>query len=126
MSVINLTSAMGILAMLNEPQPILKNHALWNLNNLVDRFWPEISTRLPIIESLYEDETFEHRQLAALLVSKVLYYLGELKESLSYALKAGNLFDVSEESDYVHTLLGKNKAVDGYFLRIVPFDQFKS
>ena len=39
---------------------------------------------------------------------QVFYYLGELNDSLSYALGAGPLFDVSEDSDYVHTLLGKN------------------
>ena len=57
-------------------------------------------------ESLYEDEEFDQRQLAALVVSKVFYYLGELNDSLSYALGAGPLFDVSEDSDYANTLLG--------------------
>lgn len=38
---------------------------------------------------------------------QVFYYLGELNDSLSYALGAGPLFDVSEDSDYAHTLLGK-------------------
>ncbi|XP_042487492.1 26S proteasome non-ATPase regulatory subunit 1 homolog A-like, partial [Macadamia integrifolia] len=42
----------------------------------------------------------------------VFYYLGELNDSLSYALGAGPLFDVSEDSDYVHTLLAK--AIDEY------------
>uniref|UniRef100_M4CMX2 26S proteasome non-ATPase regulatory subunit 1 homolog n=1 Tax=Brassica campestris TaxID=3711 RepID=M4CMX2_BRACM len=108
------SSAGGLLAMLNEPQPTLKHHALSRLNNLVDRFWPEISTSVPIIESLYEDEEFDlhQRQLAALLVSKVFYYLGELNDSLSYALGAGAFFDVSEDTDYVHTLLAK--AIDEY------------
>ncbi|KAI7994248.1 hypothetical protein LOK49_LG11G01104 [Camellia lanceoleosa] len=63
-------------------------------------------------ESLYEDEEFDQRQLAALLVSKVFYYLGELNDSLSYALGAGPMFDVSEDSDYVHSLLAK--AIDEY------------
>ncbi|GMP55352.1 hypothetical protein CsSME_00020197 [Camellia sinensis var. sinensis] len=40
----------------------------------------------------------------------VFYYLGELNDSLSYALGAGPMFDVSEDSDYVHTLL----AIDEY------------
>ncbi|XP_020220517.1 26S proteasome non-ATPase regulatory subunit 1 homolog A [Cajanus cajan] len=108
------SSAGGMLAMLNEPHISLKLHALSNLNNLVDTFWPEISTSLPKIESLHEDEEFDQhqRQLAALLVSKVFYYLGELNDSLSYALGAGPLFDVSEDSDYVHTLLAK--AIDEY------------
>ncbi|KAE8714553.1 26S proteasome non-ATPase regulatory subunit 1-like protein A [Hibiscus syriacus] len=108
------SSAGGLLAMLNESNPQLKLHALSNLVEFVDQFWPEISTSVPIIESLYEDEEFgqHQRQLAALLVSKVFYYLGELNDSLSYALGAGPLFDVSEDSDYVHTLLAK--AVDEY------------
>ncbi|KAG6731238.1 hypothetical protein I3842_01G119800 [Carya illinoinensis] len=108
------SSAGGLLAMLNEAHPSLKLHALSNLNNLVDNFWPEISTSVPVIESLYEDEEFDQhqRQLAALLVSKVFYYLSELNDALSYALGAGSLFDVSEDSDYVHTLLAK--AIDEY------------
>ncbi|CAI9762778.1 unnamed protein product [Fraxinus pennsylvanica] len=106
------SSAGGLLAMLNETHPALKLHALSNLNAFVDYFWPEISTSVPIIESLYEDEEFDQRPLAALLVSKVFYYLGELNDSLSYALGAGHLFDVSEDSDYVHTLLAK--AIDEY------------
>lgn len=108
------SSAGGMLAMLHESHISLKIHALSNLNNLVDSFWPEISTSVPLIESLYEDEEFDQhqRQLAALLVSKVFYYLGELNDSLSYALGAGPLFDVSQDSDYVHTLLAK--AIDEY------------
>lgn len=41
------------------------------------------------------------------LFLQVFYYLGELNDSLAYALGAGPLFDVSEESDYVRTLLGE-------------------
>lgn len=41
------------------------------------------------------------------ILSQVFYYLGELNDSLSYALGAGALFDVSEDTDYVHTLLGE-------------------
>ncbi|KAL6582006.1 26S proteasome non-ATPase regulatory subunit 1 B [Orobanche minor] len=106
------SSAGGLLAMLNETHPALKLHALSNLNVFVHYFWPEISDSVTIIESLYEDEEFDQRQLAALLVSKVFYYLGELSDSLSYALGAGSLFDVSEDSDYIHTLLAK--AIDDY------------
>ncbi|KAG6726122.1 hypothetical protein I3842_02G065500 [Carya illinoinensis] len=124
MAAMMVSSAGGLLAMLNETHPSLKLHALSNLNNLVDNFWPEISTSVPVmytlsfadhfLESLYEDEEFDQhqRQLAALLVSKVFYYLSELNDALSYALGAGSLFDVSEDSDYVHTLLAK--AIDEY------------
>lgn len=41
------SSASALLAMLNENHPALKLHALFNLNILVDYFWPEISTSVP-------------------------------------------------------------------------------
>lgn len=106
------STASGLLAMLQEQHPVLKLHALNNLNVLVDHFWPEISTNISAIESLYEDEQFHQRQLAALVASKVFYYLGELNDSLIYALGAGPLFDVSEDSEYVQTLVAK--CVDEY------------
>ncbi|XP_022864396.1 26S proteasome non-ATPase regulatory subunit 1 homolog A-like [Olea europaea var. sylvestris] len=49
---------------------------------------------------------------ALFFCNQVFYYLGELNDSLSYALGAGPLFDVSEDSDYVNTLLAK--AIDEY------------
>ncbi|XP_024382538.1 26S proteasome non-ATPase regulatory subunit 1 homolog A [Physcomitrium patens] len=108
------STASGLLAMLQESHPTLKLHALKNLNVLVDNFWPEISTNISAIESLYEDDTFYERQLAALVASKVFYYLGELNDSLTYALGAGPLFDVSEDTEYVQTLV--TKCVDEYIL----------
>nr|CAH67136.1 B0402A04.3 [Oryza sativa] len=111
-AVATVSSASGILAMLQEPAEELKLHALASLNSVVHLFYPEISTSIPTIESLYEDEDFEQRQLAALVVSKVFYYLGELNDALSYALGAGPLFDISEDSDYAHALLAK--ALDEY------------
>jgi len=56
---------------------------------------------------LYEDEEFDQRQLAALVASKVFFHLGELNDVLSYALGAGALFDVADDSDYAQTLLGE-------------------
>ncbi|KAM3405539.1 hypothetical protein ACQJBY_008188 [Aegilops geniculata] len=106
------SSAGGILAMLHEPAEELKLHALASLNSVVHLFYPEISTSIPAIESMYEDDEFDQRQLAALVVSKVFYYLGELDDALSYALGAGPLFDVSEDSDYAQALLAK--ALDEY------------
>jgi len=106
------SSAGSLLAMLQEPAPELKLHALASLNSLVHAFWHEISTSVSSIESLYEDEEFVQRQLAALVASKVFFYLGELNDALSYALGAGPLFDVSDDSDYAQTLLAK--ALDEY------------
>ena len=53
------------------------------------------------------------------LLEQVFYYLGELNDSLSYALGAGPLFDVSEDSDYAHTLLGED-----YTLALIIFILF--
>ena len=82
------------------------------LDAVVTDFWAEISESLPDIESLYEDEDFPQRSLAALVASKVYYYLGELGDALTYALGAGKLFNVDERSEYVDTLLAK--AIEEY------------
>lgn len=60
-------------------------------------------------EVLYEDESFRSRQFAALVASKVFYHLGAFEESLNYALGAGDLFNVNDNSEYVETIIGKLK-----------------
>ena len=42
----------------------------------------------------------------SLYVVQVFYHLGELDDALTYALGAGQLFDINEQSEYVQTLLG--------------------
>ena len=68
-------------------------------------------TRHAASESLYEGEGLpqEAHDSAALLASKVYYYLGEYDEALSFALNAGNAF--AEEGrtagaeEYVETVV---------------------
>jgi 26S proteasome regulatory subunit N2 len=98
-------------------------YALHRLNAMVDVFWPEISDSISKVyvskfkssflfvlksfsESLYEDENFKHRELAALVSSKVYYHLGSLDNALTYALGAGRLFDVNDKTEYVETIIG--------------------
>ena len=66
------TSAAGILALLEEPQDILKVHGLRMLNDHAMRTnWAEVASAIEIIEGMHEDEFFSHRDLAALVASKV-------------------------------------------------------
>lgn len=58
-------------------------------------------------EILHEDKLFQQNQLAALVASKVYYHLGAFEDSLTYALGAGELFDVNARSEYVETTLGE-------------------
>ncbi|KAG1151716.1 hypothetical protein G6F37_010932 [Rhizopus arrhizus] len=117
-----LTSANGIIALLDEQQLELKVHALQQLNILVDEFWAEISDSIAKIEVLYEDPSFNEKELAALVASKLMkvyYNLGELDDSLSFALGAGQYFDVSDTSEYVTTII--SKCIDKYIsLRASP------
>ncbi|KAI0673424.1 26S proteasome regulatory complex non-ATPase subcomplex Rpn2/Psmd1 subunit [Trametes maxima] len=112
------SSAAGALALLFDPEPLLKQYALKSLNALVPQFWAEISEHIALIESLYESEELPqsaHDQ-AALLASKVYYYLGEYDEALSFALGAGSAFENDSRSpgteEYVETVV--SKAIDRY------------
>ncbi|KAJ6231397.1 26s proteasome non-atpase regulatory subunit 1 [Anaeramoeba flamelloides] len=106
MSVV-LSTASGIIALLDEPDNDLKTYALRKLDGLVDQFWAEISDSIGKIEALYEDEEFPSRTLAAIVASKVYYHLGFLDDSLLFALGAGQLFDVSQRDEFTRTLISK-------------------
>eukprot|EP00887_Chlorella_sp_A99_P004301 scaffold15.g4301.t1 len=106
------TSAASVLALLEEEEDSLKVHALQQLNQQVDQFWFQISGSVGEIEALYEDEEFSHRELAALVASKVFYHLGDLDDALTYALGAGALFDVNDKAEYVLTILAR--CIDRY------------
>lgn len=107
-----ITSAAGIISLLDEEEPQLKEFALHKLNSVVNDFWAEISESVDKIEVLYEDETFRSREFAALVASKVFYHLGAFEESLNYALGAGDLFNVVDNSEYVETIIAK--CIDHY------------
>ncbi|KAJ3908642.1 D-isomer specific 2-hydroxyacid dehydrogenase [Lentinula edodes] len=112
------SSAAGVLALLSEPDPVFKQHALKSLNDLVPRFWAEISEHIALIESLYDNDDMpkDARDSAALLASKVYYFLGEYVESLSFALGAGNAFEAESRvlgsEEYVETVM--SMAIDKY------------
>ncbi|PNW70631.1 hypothetical protein CHLRE_17g727950v5 [Chlamydomonas reinhardtii] len=107
------SSAAGLLSLLAEENDDLKQHALTHLNKVVHDYWFQISGSIGSVEALYEDDDFAHRELAALVASKVFYHLGELDDALNYALGAGSLFDVEEQSEYVTTLVAR--CLDQYF-----------
>ena len=43
------SSAAGVLALLSEPEPLLKQHALKRLNGIVPQFWAEISEYIALM-----------------------------------------------------------------------------
>lgn len=65
------SSAAGVLALLEEEDDALKLRALEQLDRSVHDFWFQISGSIATIEALYEDDGFAHRELAALVASKV-------------------------------------------------------
>eukprot|EP00922_Rhytidocystis_sp_ex-Travisia-forbesii_P023669 GHVS01034710.1.p1 GENE.GHVS01034710.1~~GHVS01034710.1.p1 ORF type:complete len:1006 (-),score=143.50 GHVS01034710.1:269-3286(-) len=106
------TSAASVLCLLEEAERPLQVAALQRLNRLVDLHWPEIADSIAEIEKLYEDELFSHRELASLVASKVYYHLEDYREALRYALGANELFDITERSEYVETVVAK--CIDEY------------
>ena len=66
-----MTSAAGLLALLEEEHEQLKEHALKTLIDVVDHHWAEVAGCISVCEALYEDEDFGPRKYAALLASKV-------------------------------------------------------
>jgi 26S proteasome regulatory subunit N2 len=67
----------------------------------------------PVSEALQENDELsrEARDSAALLASKVYYFLGEYEEALSFALGAGSAFEVESRAhgaeEYAETIVCK-------------------
>lgn len=74
---------------------------------MVGYAWHEASDALSRIESFVEDPKFPQRQLAASVASKLLFNLEAYDDSLRLALIAGEMFDLSEKSQYVEVLIVK-------------------
>lgn len=70
------TSAANLLALLEEHDDALRIYALQALNRVVHDFWFQIASAIASVEAFYEDEGFSHRELAALVASKVLAAFG--------------------------------------------------
>ncbi|EMC94804.1 hypothetical protein BAUCODRAFT_36065 [Baudoinia panamericana UAMH 10762] len=107
-----MTSAAGVVGFLSEPDPTLQAFALETLNEDIESVWTEVSGSIGQIEALYEDENFSHRELAALVLSKVYYQLQEYNEAMVFALGAGKHFDLENADEYEETIVAK--CIDTY------------
>lgn len=102
-----LVSAAPYIALLSEHDPTLKSYALSSLNDSVDQLWAEIANNLNDLEEVYEDPQFEKRNLAALVISKVYYNLGDFEALVKYGLRAEKEFDLDEKSQYIETIVSQ-------------------
>jgi 26S proteasome regulatory subunit N2 len=109
---VGLTSAVGVVGFLSEPDHELQIFALRKLNEEIDSLWTEVAGSVGEIEALYEDPAFPERELAALVAAKVYYNLQEYNESMVFALGAGKLFDLDHEGEFEDTII--SKCVDSY------------
>jgi len=129
-----MTSARGILALLDDNAPELQSYALRKLNGasgymdvgnramlVVESFWHEIDDHLPRLETLYEDTNFPDRKLASLVASKVHFYLSSYDLAMTYALGAEDLFDITEKSSYVQKIV--DTCIDTYVSQRVSGDK---
>lgn len=110
-------TAAGWIALLQEPDPALKAHALAKLLECVDTLWHEVAESLPDLEALAEDLDLplEMRQTAAAVASRVFFHLDERQQALRLALEAGEThFDLHQarQTPYVESLI--RAAVDAY------------
>ncbi|KAL7420934.1 proteasome regulatory particle base subunit [Cryptotrichosporon argae] len=103
------TSAAGSLALLRDDDRDIRSYALSHLLSIVPQFWAEIGEDLPLIESLADPQSGElppaGQPLAALLCSKVYFYLGERDEAVEFALRAAGVFGEEPQSEYKETIV---------------------
>lgn len=74
-------------------------------------------------EELSEQDDFPEKQLASLVASKVYYHLGSLQDSLTFALGAGQNFNVNGSTEYIETILCECRLL-GYLCECVQVGDF--
>ena len=111
-NVVGNSGASSVLALLDEEDDHLKIFALEQINERIDEIWFQLSGSISLVEALFEDEDFSHRELAALVASKVFYHLDDLDDALVYALGAQDLVDVTGSCAYSKAIL--SCCVDSY------------
>eukprot|EP00534_Pseudo-nitzschia_fraudulenta_P006491 CAMPEP_0201174768 /NCGR_PEP_ID=MMETSP0851-20130426/99600_1 /ASSEMBLY_ACC=CAM_ASM_000631 /TAXON_ID=183588 /ORGANISM="Pseudo-nitzschia fraudulenta, Strain WWA7" /LENGTH=1035 /DNA_ID=CAMNT_0047457787 /DNA_START=32 /DNA_END=3139 /DNA_ORIENTATION=+ len=108
-------TASGWIALLQEPDPMLKSHALKKMLECVDNLWHEVAESLPDLETIAEDFDIPlpMRQTAAAVASRVFFHLEEPSQALRLALEAGEEhFDIQNKTPYVESLI--TAALDAY------------
>ncbi|RXK39366.1 26S proteasome regulatory subunit N2 [Tremella mesenterica] len=103
------TSAAGSLQLLEDEDQHVRLYALNHLLAIVAQFWAEISDKLSYLELLADplskELPAEATPYAALLVSKLYYYVGELGEAVEFALRAGKAFAAEPQGEYRQTII---------------------
>ncbi|TYJ57313.1 hypothetical protein B9479_002046 [Cryptococcus floricola] len=103
------TSAAGSLTLLEDPDKDVRVYALNHLLTIVGQFWAEMSDKLPFLELLADplskELSTENRPFAALLISKIYFYMGFQDEAVEFALKAGSAFEKESEGEYKETII---------------------
>jgi len=102
----------GLLGHLDDEDDDVIEASLQSLVDLIPYHWAEIADQLTKIEELSEDDEFAHSKLASLLASKIFFHIQSYEDSLNHALCAGDLFNVSDPSDYTKKLT--EQCIDSY------------
>jgi 26S proteasome regulatory subunit N2 len=109
-------TASGWLALLQEEDAILQEHALKQMLLHVESLWHEMAAALPDLEALAEENRATISPLAAAVASRVFFHLDESPQALKWALQAGSAYlsDATEipGSPYVQRLV--TAALDAY------------
>jgi len=97
------------LQLLVESSDAVKGKALQRLEPMLDNCWALAADFVQQVQELYHNPDFEHRNLAALVASKIFYHLEDHRMALDYALKAGEHFNMlgSTRSEYIETMVSE-------------------
>lgn len=108
-----LNTATSYLALLQDEDTHVKSMVLDKIYSLVDEYWAEISDYIPDLEEIYQNNlTPGKSNIVALILSKLYYNLEDYDSSIHWALEAGPIFDITEKSLFVSTIL--KKIIDKY------------
>lgn len=116
--------AQALVAFLEEEIDSFKIHGLNELLKISENEWPEISESIDIITNLSKDESFTGQKLAALLASKLYYYMGNFSQAVQYAVLSGDHFNPVGTDPFTCTLV--SHAIQDYIDQVENSNELPS
>lgn len=89
----------GIISLLTDKNPKICSIGLKKLEENIETNWSSVSDHIQILTNLANNNDFVDRSYAAILSSKVYYYLSKLSDALDFAILADKHFNPLDNTD---------------------------
>ncbi|ELP93673.1 26S proteasome non-ATPase regulatory subunit, putative, partial [Entamoeba invadens IP1] len=100
-----MTDTSTLLPQLYSKDPNQLFRALHEIESTISTTWAEITEELPRLVEISETSDSQLQSIANFVVSKAYFYIGEYDSAVTYALRSGEYFHFTGNTDYANKMI---------------------